>query len=218
MAVIGISCVDEPGLSAKFIKNGANDFLNRPFLTEEFYTRVTQNIELLEYIAQIKELAERDFLTRLHNRRYVFSAGPKLMAAQMRRGQGVVVAMLDIDHFKKINDAYGHDAGDEVLCHLSTLLSSRFRASDIVARFGGEEFCVLAADMNPADAFGIFDDLRQTIADTPVSFGGMRIPYTVSIGLCTSPMDDLEDMIRMADQALYLSKNDGRNCVSLPAM
>ena len=218
LAIIGISGVESAGLTAKFIKSGANDFLRMPFLTEEFYTRVTQNIELLEYIAQIKDLAEKDYLTKLYNRRYVFSAGPKLMAAQKRRGQGVVVAMLDIDHFKKVNDAYGHDAGDEVLRHLSALLTARFRASDIVARFGGEEFCVLATGMNPADACGVFDDLRQAIADSPVSFGGMRIPYTVSIGLCASPTDDLEDMIRIADQALYLSKNDGRNCVSLTGM
>lgn len=215
MAIIGLSGTDSTGLSAKFIKNGANDFLNKPFLTEEFYTRVTQNIELLEYIAQIKELAEKDYLTRLYNRRYVFSAGPKLMAAQTRRGQGVVVAMLDIDHFKRVNDTYGHDAGDAVLRQMSALLSARFRASDIVARFGGEEFCVLATDMNPADASGVFEDLRQSFEASPVHFDGQSIRYTVSIGLCTSPLDGLEAMIKAADDALYMSKNDGRNRVTI---
>jgi diguanylate cyclase (GGDEF)-like protein len=218
LGVIGISGADKVGLSARFIKSGANDFLHKPFLTEEFYTRVTQNIELLEYIVQIKELAEKDYLTRLHNRRYMFSAGPKLMAAQTRRGQGVVAAMLDIDHFKAINDTHGHDAGDAVLRHLAALLSARFRVSDIVARFGGEEFCVLASDMNPADASGVFEDLRQSIESSPVSYSGKSIRYTVSIGLCTSPLDGLETMIRAADEAMYLSKGDGRNRVTLAGM
>ena len=215
LAIIGLSGTDGVGLTAKFIKNGANDFLHKPFLTEEFYTRVTQNIELLEYIAQIKELAEKDYLTRLYNRRYVFSAGPKLMAAQTRRGQGVVLAMLDIDHFKHINDTHGHDAGDAVLRQMSALLAARFRVSDIVSRFGGEEFCVLATDMNAADAGGVFEDLRQAFESSPVSFGGQSIRYTVSIGLCTSPLGGLEDMIKAADDALYVSKNDGRNRVTV---
>ncbi|MDQ7834959.1 MAG: diguanylate cyclase [Humidesulfovibrio sp.] len=215
MGIIGISGADKVGLSARFIKSGANDFLHKPFLTEEFYTRVTQNIELLEYIAQIKDLAEKDYLTRLYNRRYMFAAGPKLMAAQTRRGQGVVLAMLDIDHFKRINDTFGHDAGDAVLRQMSALLTARFRTSDIVARFGGEEFCVLATDMNPADAGRVFEDLRQSFESSPVSFGGQSIPYTVSIGLCTSALEGLEAMIKAADDALYVSKNDGRNRVTL---
>jgi len=218
LAVIGISGTDKVGLSARFIKCGANDFLHKPFLTEEFYTRVTQNIELLEYIVQIKELAEKDYLTRLYNRRYMFSAGPKLVAAQTRRGQGVVVAMIDIDHFKDINDTYGHDAGDTVLRHMAAHLSARFRASDIVARFGGEEFCVLATDMNAADASGVFEDLRQALESSPVSYSGKSIRYTVSIGLCTRPLDGLEAMIKAADEAMYISKSDGRNRVTLAGM
>lgn len=215
LAIIGLSGTGDAGLTARFIKSGANDFLNKPFLTEEFYTRVTQNIELLEYIAQIKELAEKDYLTRLYNRRYVFSVGPKLMAAQTRRGQGVVVAMLDIDHFKRVNDTYGHAAGDLVLRQMAALLSARFRTSDIVSRFGGEEFCVLATDMNAADASGVFEELRQAFEASPVRYDGQNIHYTVSIGLCTSPLDGLEAMIKAADDALYVSKNDGRNRVTV---
>jgi diguanylate cyclase (GGDEF)-like protein len=140
------------------------------------------------------------------------------MAAQTRRGQGVVVAMLDIDHFKGVNDTHGHDAGDAVLRHLSTLLAARFRASDIVSRFGGEEFCVLAPDMNAADASGVFEDLRQAVEASPVSFAGKSIAYTVSIGLCTSPLGGLDEMIKAADEALYVSKHDGRNRVTVAGM
>lgn len=213
LAIIGISGTDRAGLSARFLKSGANDFLHKPFLTEEFYTRVTQNVELLEYIGQIKELAEKDYLTKLYNRRYVFSTGPKLLAAQMRRGLGAVLAMLDIDRFKAVNDTYGHDAGDAVLRQMAALLTARFRSSDIISRFGGEEFCVLATDMTPADAPAVFEDLRKAFETSPVSFGGKSIPYTVSIGLCLRPMATLEEMIKAADQALYAAKHAGRNRV-----
>ena len=94
-------------------------------------------------------------------------------------------------------------------------MSARFRASDIVSRFGGEEFCVLATDMNAVDASGVFEDLRQAFESSPVRFGGKSIAYTVSIGLCTSPLGGLEDMIRAADEAMYMSKNDGRNRVTM---
>ncbi|MBU1003564.1 MAG: diguanylate cyclase [Proteobacteria bacterium] len=218
LAIIGLSGAGGGGLSAKFIKSGANDFLNKPFLNEEFYTRVNQNIELLEYIAQIKELAEKDYLTRLYNRRYFFSTGPKLIAAQTRREQGVVVAMLDIDLFKKVNDTFGHDAGDAVLRQMAALMSARFRASDIVSRFGGEEFCILATDINTADAGKVFEDLRQAFEANPATYNGQSIPYTVSIGLCASPLGGLEEMVKAADEALYMSKHEGRNRVTMSAM
>ena len=215
LGIIGLSGVGGAGLSARFIKNGANAFLHRPFLVEEFYTRVNLNIELLEHINKINNLAEKDDLTKLYNRRYLFSAGPKLMAAQMRRDQGVAVAMLDIDHFKNVNDTWGHEAGDAVLRHMSAQLATRFRASDIVARFGGEEFCVLAADMDAAEAAKVFETLRQSFETSPVIHDNRSISYTVSIGLCTSPMGGLESMINAADNALYVSKKTGRNRVTV---
>lgn len=215
MAVVGISGVGEDRLPARFIKSGANDFLHKPFQAEEFYTRITQNLEMLELMAQIRDMAERDYLTRVYNRRYFFSAGAQLHALLSRRSQPMTVAMLDIDHFKAINDTQGHEVGDAVLRQMAALLSARFRTSDIVARLGGEEFCVLASEMSGELALLLFDDLRKTFEATPVRFGDTVVPYTVSIGLCSTPGLSLDAMLREADRMLYRSKSAGRNCVTL---
>lgn len=215
MAVIGVSAVGGARLSARFIKSGANDYLNKPFLVEEFYTRITQNLEMLEHIAQVRDMAERDFLTRVYNRRYFFSAGAQLHALLSRRSQPMTVAMLDLDHFKNVNDTMGHEAGDAVLRHMAQLLSSRFRVSDIVARLGGEEFCVLASDMDASQALLLFEELRASFAATPVVFGDAKVSCTVSIGLCSQPGLSLDEMLREADRMLYRSKSAGRNRVTL---
>jgi len=215
MAVIGVSAVGGARLSARFIKCGANDYLNKPFLVEEFYTRITQNLEMLEHIAQVRDMAERDFLTRVYNRRYFFSAGSQLHALLSRRSQPMTVAMLDIDHFKNINDTLGHEAGDAVLRQMAQLLSSRFRVSDIVARLGGEEFCVLASDIDAGQALLLFEELRATFETTEVVFGDDRVSYTVSMGLCSQPGLSLDEMLREADRMLYRSKSAGRNRVTL---
>lgn len=215
LAIIGVSAVGGARLSARFIKSGANDYLTKPFLVEEFYTRITQNLEMLEHIAQVRYMAERDYLTRAYNRRYFFSAGAQLHALLTRRSQPVTVAMLDIDHFKAINDALGHEAGDAVLRQMAQLLESRFRVSDIVARVGGEEFCVLASGMGADRARLLFDELRAALAASPVEYDGQSIPYTVSIGLCCAQGLSLDDMLREADRMLYRSKAAGRNRVTL---
>lgn len=215
LAIIGISGVGGTRLSAKFIKSGANDYLNKPFLAEEFYTRITQNLEMLEHIALVRDMAERDYLTRVYNRRYLFSAGTQLHALLTRRSQPVTVAMIDIDHFKSINDTLGHEAGDTVLRQMAQLLSGRFRESDIVARMGGEEFCVLASDLSADQARLLFEELRATFATTPAVFDGESVHYTVSIGLCSSLGLSLGEMLREADRMLYRSKSAGRNRVTV---
>ncbi len=215
MAVVGVSGQGGHRLSARFIKSGANDYLNKPFQAEEFYTRITQNLEMLEHIALIRDMAERDYLTRVYNRRYFFSAGAKLHALLARRSQAITVAMLDIDHFKKINDTLGHEVGDAVLKQMAQVLSSRFRESDVVARLGGEEFCVLASDLVGPQAAVLFDELREAFEANPVRLGELTVPYTVSIGLCCQVGLSLDEMLRTADRMLYRSKSMGRNRVTL---
>jgi len=215
LAIVGVSAEGGARLSPRFIKSGANDYLHKPFLVEEFYTRITQNLEMLDHIAQVRDMAERDYLTRVYNRRYFFSAGNQLHALLTRRGQPVTVAMLDIDHFKNVNDTLGHEAGDAVLRQMAQLLASRFRTSDIVARLGGEEFCVLASDIAADQAVLLFEDLRKVFESTPVRFGEDVVSYTVSIGLCCELGLTLDGMLREADRMLYRSKSAGRNRVTL---
>ena len=212
LTVIGTSSSEDP-LSARFLKCGASDFILRPFEAEEFYCRVTQNVELLETIKENRELAMRDQLTGLHNRRYLFHTGAKLIACARRKHLTVTAAMLDIDNFKRINDTYGHDGGDAALVELASILKRRFRESDVVARFGGEEFCLLTTNMDPDACQRVFDEVRESIAGARMEHGGESISMTVSVGVCIQQLPSLEDMIKHADRMLYRAKEAGRNRV-----
>jgi len=214
MVVIGMSSKGEQIISARFIKNGANDFFVKQLTTtEEFYSRIAQHVEHLEYIRIIKESAIKDFLTGLYNRRYFYDAGGGLYANAKRDNVSLVCAMLDIDFFKKVNDTYGHDAGDEVLKHVASSIQKRMRKTDIVARLGGEEFCVLAVNMQDEAVDMIFDGLRQVIATSPVTVnnGEDTIQVTLSIGVTTILDENLEEMVKKADALLYEAKESGRN-------
>lgn len=213
LAVIGISAYGNTILSARFIKNGANDFLNKPFSSEEFYCRVTQNLEMLEYIQKLRETSIRDPLTGLYNRRHFFDAAKELHARVRRGEDSLTLAMIDIDHFKKVNDTHGHAVGDEVLKHVAHGLSNRFRGHDVVARLGGEEFCVLARGLAGEPAMAVFNDLRNSIERSKAKAGKASVGVTISIGICDRPMGSVDAMLAAADAALYKAKRSGRNRV-----
>jgi len=213
MSIIGLSDQANNFLSPQFLKYGANDFINKPFLNEEFYCRVSQAIEAIEHVNQIKDLSNKDFLTGLYNRRYFFEVGGNLFASAQRKHITITVALLDIDFFKKVNDTFGHDAGDVVLQHLSTLLLKRFRETDIVARIGGEEFCILLVNEKREFTYEIFDTLRKAIEVSEAVVDGKRIQFTISLGVCTKIAASLEEMIKQADLLLYQAKESGRNRV-----
>lgn len=215
LAIIGISGVEDETLSAQFIKNGANDFLAKTFSVDEFYCRINQNVQLMEQVKIIKEASETDYLTGLFNRRFFFGYGHKCFANALRHQENLAVAMLDIDHFKAINDKFGHEGGDEALKAVAQVLKQRFRESDIVSRFGGEEFCVLACGMKEEETLRVFEDLRKTIESLTINTSAGVVSLTVSIGLCNRKMDSLDEMINLADANLYRAKQSGRNRVVL---
>ncbi|MDH5298518.1 MAG: diguanylate cyclase [Desulfobulbaceae bacterium] len=215
MSIIGISAKGEHIMAARFIKYGANDFIiKQSFLTEEFYSRVNQCLDNLENIRLIREAAIKDFLTGLYNRRYFFDVGHKLFANMARQNITLTCCMIDIDFFKKVNDTYGHEVGDLTLRHISDILRTRMREGDIVARLGGEEFCILAVNVDPAAVAGLFEDLRRRVEEAPVNIGGgQQLAVTVSIGVAAPGAYSLEEMVRMADEQMYLAKKSGRNQV-----
>jgi diguanylate cyclase (GGDEF)-like protein len=216
IAIIGMSAYGNNLLSARFLKIGGSDFINKPFLEEEFFCRVNQNMELLEYIRDLRFVATRDFLTGLFNRRHFFDVGEKLFSRAYRSEKPIAVALIDIDFFKQVNDSHGHNIGDVVLVKIAELLTSSLRASDLVARFGGEEFGFLLPNVSADDAFSIFEKLRDSIAKTPIQLpDSTTLKITVSIGVCTTPEENLETALIKADKLLYQAKKSGRNRVIL---
>ncbi|MDX8400343.1 MAG: diguanylate cyclase [Gallionellaceae bacterium] len=157
--------------------------------------------------------ATTDFLTGLNNRRQLLRIGVPLVAGACRVGTPLAVAMIDIDYFKRVNDTWGHDAGDEVLRSVAVLLQDRFRSSDVVARFGGEEFCVIASNLTAVAAYELFESFRLSLAELKIEISGKQISVTVSIGLTTTVADSVDTMISFADQLLYRAKQQGRNQV-----
>ncbi|WP_420589392.1 diguanylate cyclase [Bacterioplanoides sp.] len=214
IAVIGLSGHDDHSLSVKFIKNGANDFLPKPFEQEEFFCRVTNNVEALESLQRLQHQATRDYLTGLYNRRYFTEEAEQQLAKSVAEERVVSLAMLDIDFFKKINDEYGHAAGDMVLQQIGETLQQglgRF----LVARTGGEEFSILLPGLDAEKAYGLMDGLRQGIAERIFDIPDDFLRLSVSIGVCTSVdgSGSLDQMIAVADDNLYRAKEAGRNLV-----
>lgn len=213
VSIIGMSSQQDKKLSTRFIKNGANDFLTTPFSADEFYCRVRHNVEMMEHVHELRDASFQDFLTGLRNRRFLFEAGRGLLAAAHRHRSEMALAMLDIDFFKKVNDQFGHDAGDAVLHHIGRMLRTRFRQSDIVTRLGGEEFCILTPGMDSQKTFEVFDELRAQIAASSIQFEDTSIAISVSIGVTTQLADTLDGMLHEADARLYEAKRGGRNRV-----
>ncbi len=213
LAVIGISGREDLSLPARLLKAGASDYLTKPFLVEEFYLRVNQNIEIIEHVRLIKEASNRDYLTGLYNRKYLFDAGQKLYHNAQRGNLTLTAAMIDIDFFKKINDTHGHQIGDEALRLVAKTLQANIRKSDLVARYGGEEFCMLLASPNLRDLRPVFEKIRQAVESAPLQTDDGEIAMTVSIGISACLGESLEDMLGNADEMLYRAKESGRNRV-----
>jgi diguanylate cyclase (GGDEF)-like protein len=215
LAIIGVSAHGSGILSAKFIKKGANDFMSKPFLNEEFTCRISQNLDMLEYIGLVRDVSNRDYMTQLYNRRYFYEAGKALFENARRGNLELCVAMMDIDHFKQINDTYGHEMGDAAIRHVAAQITDNLRGTDIVSRFGGDEFCVLAAGLIKSKILTLFNRLRMKIEDSIYkdTNSNSTIKITVSIGISTVIGNTLEETVKRADEQLYRAKQIGRNQV-----
>jgi diguanylate cyclase (GGDEF)-like protein len=214
LVVIGTSgSNDKSDLTIDFLKSGGNDFITKPIVHEELLTRVISNIEMLDYIKIAKESAVRDFLTGLYNRRYLYDAGTQLFENGKRKNFNIVACMLDIDFFKKVNDTYGHYAGDLALKEVSSILEKSLRGTDIVSRFGGEEFCIILSNSSLDDAHMVMEKIRKGIEALTIEYNEITFKVTISIGMTQTLGHTLSDMISIADTALYKAKESGRNCI-----
>src|SRR5690606_15138651 len=155
-------------------------------------------------------LARTDMLTGINNRRAFFERSQQIIQYCKRNQRPVCLLAMDVDHFKKINDTYGHAGGDEALKSVSDILCRQFRKADVCGRIGGEEFAVLLPDTQLIDAQVIAETLRSAIADAPLLLQGRKLSLTISVGVAAGTYD-LDTLLSRADAAMYRAKQEGRN-------
>ncbi|MBF0145467.1 MAG: diguanylate cyclase [Magnetococcales bacterium] len=215
LAIIGLSSHNDHMLSARFLKRGANDFITKPFLIEEFFLRVGQNVEIIEHIHALKGAAMKDFLTGLPNRRHFMEEGTKLHVHALSGTITLIAGTVDVDFFKKVNDTYGHEAGDQVLKMVAATMAGVAGSNDLLARIGGEEFAILLVNQDIEKATGFFERLRETVESLVIPHHHETLRVTISIGVSTSSGSSLAYMLDQADQKLYDAKRNGRNRVEI---
>ncbi len=214
---------DEQHLMLKGLELGVNDYLLTPVDFNEMFARIKTQIRRKKYQEALKSnyqesvsMAVTDGLTKLYNRHYLDTHLKNLVRQASEQGRNLSVLIMDMDHFKKVNDTYGHASGDEVLKTLAAIIVQAIRSADLAARYGGEEFVVLMPETDAARAFEASERLRKGVetAEFVIPHPDSPIKKTISIGYATmQPNDTPESLLKRADLALYEAKNSGRNKV-----
>jgi diguanylate cyclase (GGDEF)-like protein len=200
---------------------GANDYVCKPYDNDELMARIRvgrRMVELQTALVEARDTMEHqalhDALTGIFNRRAILETLGREVSRARRENSTVSIGMLDIDHFKKINDTYGHQVGDEVLIGFARTVRRNLRKYDITGRYGGEEFLVIAPGRNAEPFECVYERVRSRVADTALETSAGPISVTVSIGTATgNGASSVDEMLRAADLALYRAKAEGRNRV-----
>jgi diguanylate cyclase (GGDEF)-like protein len=203
---------------AKCYELGAYDYISKPFFKEEIAARMRNIGYVCEKMKELEKLLVRDYLTGLYNRKFFMERFVEELAWAGRYNEPLSFMILDIDHFKKINDTYGHSCGDEVLRQLAKTLSTELRAHDILARYGGEEFVILLSNTTLEEACEAAEKLRKAVQSASLGCdqNNIKIPVSISIGVSSTDndFDPVPDrLIVRGDRALYEAKAAGRNRV-----
>jgi two-component system, cell cycle response regulator len=205
------------------LNSGANDYIVKPYDAEELLARIRvgqRMVEMQTGLAQARRdlayQARHDVLTGVYNRRAIMEALNREIARTGRGGGPLAVGVGDIDHFKLVNDRYGHAVGDEILCAIVRRLENGLRAYDHLGRWGGEEFLIIAPGCPVGEAFKLFDRLRTSIPAEPMPTKAGPIPVTISLGVTVGDGSQAgADLFAAADAAVYRAKDEGRNRVCL---
>ncbi len=207
---------------------GADEYLTKPFNAQELDARLRAGRRIVELQAQLiaarealRDQATYDSLTRLMNRATVLEALRRDLIRSRREHGCLTVSMADLDHFKQVNDRFGHAAGDAVLVEISQRMLSVIRPYDTIGRYGGEEFVIVVPGCSESGALGLVERLRERVAQEPIRLPTGSVSVTMSFGVCSTRRDepaDLDAILRVADAALYEAKKAGRNCVRARAV
>lgn len=206
---------------------GADDYITKPFDQHELQVRLRAGTRLVDLQAELlaarealREQATRDFLTQLWNRSEILEFFGRELARSSRERTPVGVVLVDIDHFKAVNDTHGHEAGDAVLREIARRMQVSVREYDGIGRYGGEEFLILLPGCDELSSYNQAERLRKQIAQAEISIGDTSLSITASFGVTTAELGEAwtpASLIRRADQALYLAKKSGRNRVEFLA-
>lgn len=223
LPVIMLTGMNDRETKIKGLEHGANDYITKPFDPEELVARVKVHLKIKQLQDDLKrsnelllELSNTDYLTGLFNRRYLMDMLDKEFQRTLRKGGQLSLIILDIDHFKSVNDTYGHLQGDIVLQKVAVHLQKELRSYDIAARYGGEEFIAVLPDATLKESLFVADRVRVAIQAARFSGDLSKLSVTVSLGVASFPSNGYEtvdDFIKAADDALYRAKSEGRNRV-----
>lgn len=211
----------EKGDIVQGLEAGANDYISKPYDTEELQARISVGRRMLELQTSLVKARDAvvhqamyDHLTDIFNRRAILDQLSKELTRTRREGGWLEVGICDIDHFKAINDTWGHQAGDEALVAFTWCVQASLRSYDQVGRYGGEEFLVIASGIAGDDHEGLFERVCARVAGTLITTAAGTISMTVSIGVAVARPDSTVDgLLAAADTALYRAKDAGRNRV-----
>jgi len=201
---------------ARGLDAGAHDYVTKPFSAPELLARIGVMVRIQRAEAEARRASMTDSLTGLHNRRFLHQRLEEEMARSRRHASPLACVMIDLDHFKSINDAHGHAAGDAVLRDTATILRRHIRKSDIAVRYGGEEFMIVLFSNNLDGARLVAERIRSDVEAYGFSQNGVPLRVTISVGISNYPDETIasaDELMRRADAALYHAKEAGRNMV-----
>ncbi|XDD48596.1 GGDEF domain-containing protein (plasmid) [Leptospira sp. WS39.C2] len=215
LPIIMVTGHTEPEYFKLAIEAGATDYITKPAKEVELLARIFSALRIKALHDQLRETAIRDVMTNLYNRRYMEERIEQEFQRCRRHKSNLSLAMIDIDKFKNVNDTYGHEVGDLVIKRLANELKSSFRKSDIISRFGGEEFVILFPETGIADACRILDKVRELVSKIEIkSDANDKFNFTFSGGVAGGDLSAFEtnaELLRIADKNLYEAKSSGRN-------
>jgi diguanylate cyclase (GGDEF)-like protein len=218
-----VSGIVDPEEKLRGFEAGAHDYIGKPMEIVELRARlgairrtVAAQKELLARVSMLEQLSIIDGLTQVYNHRFFQAELRRLFDIAARHDRPLSLAMIDIDHFKNVNDTFGHRAGDRILCEVSIVIAESVRSSDVLARYGGEEFALVLPETPVESATLIAERVRTAVESAVIREQLQRVPVTISIGLAAIPSPEIDTpgrLVEAADRALYLAKSRGRNRV-----